>query len=127
MITVYPADAHRLITATAGLQVWDTRTHILFRQSHLPSAMSRPHSVVAASIEGCGCFNRIVIPKATPILVYGVGDTCAVLERNGYNTVYWLAGGLGAWAAARLPYLEAYIVGYRMVNKHECDNRHGNR
>jgi len=48
------------------------------------------------------------VPRDTPLLVHCAGGyrsslAASLLQREGFTSVYELAGGLAAWEAAKLP------------------------
>jgi len=112
MIGLSPDEAYALINRLQRLEVWDTRPRTRWTESHVAGSRCMPHEELVPNLEGCGCFTKISTPRDTPILVYGVEESAAVLERNGFTEVYVLKGGLAEWRAAGLPYLVPYAVGY---------------
>src|SRR5215468_1032138 len=83
------------------LALVDLREELVFSQNHLLFARSVPLSRLELK------FARLVPRRSTRIVLCDDGDGLAaraadVLARSGYGNLFFLAGGVAAWAAAGL-------------------------
>lgn len=98
---VSPAEATLMINRENGL-VLDVRSVAEFAAGHIPEARNLPAEKLAERIGELEKF------KERPIIVNcqsgaRAGDACATLRKLGFEKVYNLAGGVGAWQEAGLP------------------------
>lgn len=82
--------------------VLDVREAAEFAQGHIPGARHIPLGELARRIGELEKF------KGKPIVVacrsgHRSAGACGILEKNGFENVYNLAGGMIAWEAANLP------------------------
>ncbi len=80
----------------------DVRGENAFLNSHLPGAVNVPMARIPQQKE------RLKRYQGRPVIVYGepgrgVGKAIKELREAGFDPVYELSGGLGAWQEASLP------------------------
>jgi hydroxyacylglutathione hydrolase len=75
-------------------------------QKYIAGSLSIPLNHLAEKLE--------TLPKGRPLLVYCAGGyrssvAASLLERNGFDHVYEIAGGIAAWEVAKLPVRSAQV------------------
>jgi rhodanese-related sulfurtransferase len=101
---IRPIEPHALKAMQADgeeLALVDLREELIFSQSHLLFARSMPLSRLELK------FARLVPRRSTRIVLCDDGDglterAAEILGRAGYGNLFFLAGGIAAWAAAGL-------------------------
>ncbi len=98
---VGPAEAVRLMNQRGAL-VLDVRTEGEFNEGHIPAARHLPPAALEAQVRA------LEKHKGRPVVVYcRSGARSArvggILRRHGFEEVFDLDGGLGAWENANLP------------------------
>lgn len=98
---VTPARALQLLNHDDAV-VLDIRDLGEYKAGHIPDARHTPLSNLKDRLSELTKF------KNKPVIVYcqtggRSGSACALLKKNGFETVYNLSGGLSAWQSANLP------------------------
>ena len=80
----------------------DTRSNGEYKSGHIPEARNVPHGEIADRLKDLAKY------KNKPVILYcatgsRAGATGASLKKDGFENVYTLQGGLGAWQNANLP------------------------
>lgn len=96
-----PADATLLINREDALVI-DVRTPAEFADGHLPNARNVPVDKIGERIAEFEAF------KSRPLILNcqtgtRSGSACAQFRKAGFEKVFNLAGGVGAWRQAGLP------------------------
>lgn len=94
-------DAVRLMNQEDALAL-DVREDTEFRDGHIVNAKSIPLGVLE------GRLKEIESHKEKPVVVYcrtgqRAAKAGAILQRQGFNTIYKLKGGMMAWTDANMP------------------------
>src|SRR5262245_32228150 len=102
MQRVDPAALKAMLADGEELALIDLREELIFSQNHLLFARSVPVSRLELN------FARLVPRRGTRIVLCDDGDALAeraakILARDGYTSLFALAGGVGAWEAAGFP------------------------
>lgn len=98
---VGPAEAVRLMNRRGAL-VLDVRTEGEFQEGHIPEARHLPPAAIEEQVRA------LEKHKGRPVVVYCRSGTRSarvggILRRHGFEEVFDLDGGLGAWQNANLP------------------------
>ena len=99
--TVTPAEATRLINRENAVLI-DVREDSEYHSGHIVNSLHIPMGLVAKRL------NELEKYKNKPIIVgcrsgSRSGNTCSLLSKHGFETVYNLGGGIMAWESANLP------------------------
>ena len=89
-------EAHELINKGNQILILDVRTPTEYNSGHIPNAINIPHNTLNVRI------NELEKYKDKNILVHcqsGGRSSVAVqiLERQGFNKIYHMKSGFGAW------------------------------
>ena len=103
--TLRQISAHELqrqLENGTGMKVLDVRESDEWDEGHIEGASSRSFKVLEAGL------SEINIGPDDPVAVTCAGGVrsstaCSILQRNGYERVHNLTGGMSAWKAAGLP------------------------
>lgn len=98
---VSPTDATLMVNRENAVFI-DVRSAAEFASGHVPDAINIPHEKI---VERLGEIEKF---KDRPLILNcasGVraGSACGELRKRGFDKVFSLAGGVGAWAQAGLP------------------------
>lgn len=98
---VKPNDAVRLINQEDAL-VLDVREDKEFHDGHILNAVNIPLGLLESRLD------EIEVHKDTPVIVYcrtgqRAAKAAALLQRQGFSSIYKLNGGMLAWADANMP------------------------
>jgi len=96
-----PADATTLINRNDAV-VLDVRTDKEFNEGHIINSIHIPQADIKARIK------ELEKHKDKPIIVscrsgQRSGQVCGTLKKQGFDNIYNLAGGVGAWQSANFP------------------------
>jgi rhodanese-related sulfurtransferase len=106
-----------MLTDGQEVALVDLREELPFSQGHLLSARSVPSSRLEL------CFARLVPRRTTRIILCDDGDglverAAEVLARGRYNNLYFLKGGVRAWAAAGFELFSGVNVPSKAFGEH---------
>lgn len=112
-----PAAVKTMLTDGQEVALVDLREELPFSQGHLLSARSVPSSRLEL------CFARLVPRRTTRIILCDDGDglverAAEVLARGRYNNLYFLKGGVRAWAAAGFELFSGVNVPSKAFGEH---------
>jgi len=94
-------EAVRLINQEEAL-VLDVREDKDFREGHILNAVNIPLGLLESRLDEINAY------KAKPVIVYcrtgqRAAKAGAILQRQGFNSIYKLNGGIMAWVDANMP------------------------
>jgi hydroxyacylglutathione hydrolase len=98
--------AAELLSSSQPPQVIDVRAQREREQKYIEGSLSVPLNHLVEKLEA--------LPKDRPLLVYCAGGyrssiAASLLQRNGFDRVSEIAGGIAAWEAAKLPVRGAQV------------------
>lgn len=99
--SVSPAEAIRVINRDSGVVI-DVREPQEFAAGHIPNAINTPLTAMGAQVKVLTKY------KARPLVIACAAGNRSVtaaiaLRKQGFDTVYSLAGGITAWQRDNLP------------------------
>lgn len=99
--SVGPIEAVELMNRQSAV-VLDVRTDDEFKAGHVVNAVHVPVGLLSGRLQELDKF------KTQPVVVYchtghRSAQACAVLRKEGFASIYKMAGGMTAWQKANLP------------------------
>jgi rhodanese-related sulfurtransferase len=99
-----PHDLTRLINREEAVAI-DVRDNAAFAKGHIIGSINIPHTKMDGSIDKLKKYQQKPV-----VIVSSNGQTGpqegVKLQHNGFNKVYFLAGGIAAWQEAGLPLIK---------------------